>query len=70
MAELTEKEYDELDEAITKEMPKLKKGVGGLFTLDNKEDPFYSDENQAALHKAIVDYSEGCNFHEHELIDD
>ena len=32
MIELTEKEYDELDEAITAKMPQLKKGVGGLFT--------------------------------------
>jgi hypothetical protein len=32
MAELTEKEYDALDKAITKEMPKLKSGVGGVFT--------------------------------------
>ena len=32
MTELTEKEYDELDEAITAEMPQTKKGVGGMFT--------------------------------------
>ena len=32
MTELTEKEYDELDEAITLKMPPLKKGVGGVFT--------------------------------------
>ena len=32
MTGLTEKEYDELDEAITAKMPQLKKGVGGIFT--------------------------------------
>jgi hypothetical protein len=36
MTELTEKEYDELDDAITAEMPPLKKGVGGVFTRQSE----------------------------------
>jgi hypothetical protein len=31
MGEMTEKEYDALDEDITKAMPNLKSGVGGMF---------------------------------------
>ena len=32
MSDMTEKEYDVLDDAITKTAPKLKSGVGGVFS--------------------------------------
>ena len=34
-----------------------------------ESDPFYSEENQSALRKAIADYIEGRNYHEHDLIE-
>ena len=39
------------------------------FEIAVDADPFYSDENQAALRKAIADYVEGRNYHEHDLIE-
>ena len=38
---------------------------GGNFGLD----PFWSEENQNVLSKAIEDAEHGCNMHEHELIE-
>ena len=40
------------------------------FEVAIEPDPFYSEENQAALRKAIEDYIEGRNYHEHDLIED
>jgi len=39
------------------------------FEVAIETDPFYSEENQSALRKAIADYIEGRNYHEHDLIE-
>ena len=39
------------------------------FEVAVDADPFYGEENQAVLRKAIADYIEGRNFHEHDLIE-
>jgi DNA-damage-inducible protein J len=41
-----------------------------LAPQDEKDDPFYSEENQAAIKRAIDDYNAGKNFSVHELIED
>jgi len=39
------------------------------FEIAIETDPFYSEENQSALRKAVADYIERRNYHEHELIE-
>jgi predicted metal-dependent phosphoesterase TrpH len=38
-------------------------------TIEEQKDPFYRNENQEALRKAIEDYQEDRNFYEHDLIE-
>jgi len=39
------------------------------FDVAIAADPFYGEANQSALRKAVADYLEGRNYHEHELIE-
>lgn len=48
-------EEDEEDEAVSE-------------GSDETEDPFWSEENQAALRRSIAQAQAGINMHEHELI--
>jgi DNA-damage-inducible protein J len=39
------------------------------FEITTEEDSFFSEANQKRLLRAISDYEDGRNFHEHELIE-
>ena len=55
MADLTEKEYDALDELLTKTMPKISgDGKGGFFMKNKGNIIIVSDVSAAYLHSRAV----------------
>ena len=76
MAEMINFAIDSKDVQTFEEKTGLKFVDGMKLLMDNLKyggklglDPFWSEENQTVLSKAIEDASNGRNMHEHELIE-
>lgn len=76
MAEMINFAIDIKDVQTFEEKTGLKFVDGMKLLMDNLKyggklglDPFWSEENQTVLSKAIEDANNGLNMHEHELIE-
>lgn len=76
MAEMINFAIDSKDVEIFEEKTGLKFVDGMKLLMDNLKysgkfglDPFWSEENQTLLSKAIEDAKNGRNMHEHDLIE-
>ena len=76
MAEMINFEIDSDDIKTFEEKTGLKFVDGMKLLMDNLKyggklglDPFWSEENQTVLSKAIEDAKNGRNMHEHDLIE-
>ena len=76
MTEMINFEIDSNDVKTFEEKTGLKFVDGIKLLMDNLKyggklglDPFWSEENQTLLSKAIEDANNGRNMHEHELIE-
>ena len=76
MAEMVNFAIDSKDVQTFEEKTGLKFVDGMKLLMDNLKyggklglDPFWSEENQTLLSKAIEDAKNGRNMHEHELIE-
>ena len=76
MAEMMNFAIDSKDVQTFEEKTGLKFVDGMKLLMDNLKyggklglDPFWSEENQTVLSKAIEDAEQGRNMHEHELIE-
>lgn len=76
MAEMINFSIDSKDVQTFEEKTGLKFVDGMKLLMDNLKyggniglDPFWSEENQTVLSKAIEDANNGRNMHEHELIE-
>ena len=76
MAEMINFAIDSKDVQTFEEKTGLKFVDGMKLLMDNLKyggniglDPFWSEENQTVLSKAIEDANNGRNMHEHELIE-